>query len=95
MTENLDAAKLGRLGRIVSLHPTTRNGTNKVAAVKRRFPRWDGRTWRVKAERQAVSFSNRSGPWALVEPAVDGYTALLNRWISLTDDADFNVQANA
>ena len=83
------------LERIVRLRPTTRNGSNKIATAICRLPAWDGESWRVKAQKQTVNFSDRSGPWALVEPAADGNTDWLNRWISLTDDADFEVQPNA
>lgn len=83
------------LERIVSLRPITRNGANKVATAKRRLSDWDGESWRVKQERQSVNFSDRAGPWALVEPMTEQDTGWLNRWVSLSDDADFQVQANA
>ena len=83
------------LERIVRLQPTTRKGANKVETAKRRLPDWDGESWRVKHEKNAVNFSDRSGPWALVEPAADGCTDWLNRWVSLSDDTDFVLQPNA
>lgn len=83
------------LERIVRLRPVTSKGAAKVATAKRRLPAWDGESWRVKQERPAVNSSDRAGPWVLVEPADDGCTDWLNRWVSLTDDEDFEVQPNA
>ena len=46
--------------------------------------------WIVLEERDMVGFSDRQGPWLLVQP--DNNTKDQSRWVHLTDDKDFEVR---
>jgi hypothetical protein len=56
------------------------HGKNRIAEARRRCPKWDGHTWRVKIKRQTIVARSVDGPWVLVEPDTDENTDWISRW---------------
>ena len=76
----------------MKLEPITRKAKNRVSDVKAKHPRWDGLHWRPLARPVTgfVLFSDKPGPWVLVQPAIVGLDPdSFSRWVNCVDDADF------
>lgn len=79
----------------VTLEPKTRNGKNRLAAIRSVDKSWWG-MWHVVRSCDRVNFApGKSGPWHLIEPicaAPDPFR--FRRWVSESDDDHFTVRPN-
>ncbi len=66
---------------MITLRGKTRHGKNRVFEL--------GSQWNIVKTAESVLFSDKRGPWALVEPVEDDPEN--NRWILLEGDTDFEV----
>lgn len=68
---------------VVTLEPKTGKGRNKINEAGK------PEHWIVQDQRESVGFSERDGPWLLIQPANNAGDK--SRWVNLVNDNDFVV----
>jgi hypothetical protein len=73
----------------VTLTPKTQKGKNAIHNTRQGCKGWDGTTWWVTQWKDRVLFSDKPGPWLMIEPAINVGSMAWSRWVH--KDTDDNV----